>query len=328
VDQQRYLPYGQPRLPTGTSPTDRLFTGQRNLSSLGLMDYKARFYSPTLGRFIQPDTIVPDQTNPQAFNRFSYVANNPVNFNDPSGHYECNNIYGCSGPNDDSDVDIVGSSGGGDPWWEIGDGPITFTPLPGWTFNSQPTVNNYIQSLISPFTDRLCYQMLNVPCDALSGITFPSFVNSPNLPSSNSVSTSPYNLNAIGFGVGAIAGFFPAQGTGGIDAIYIADENAISFYGYNGTAVGSAGGGGTAGAYIIIGANIHNSADYAGVSQAVNITGAYGYYGATVTYFWSGNVPLEPSAPQGITIWYSPGLGANAAYSNVNYTPWGIVSLH
>ena len=62
----------------------------------GLMDYckapraqrrgKARFYSSYLNRFIQPDTIIPSPGNPQAFNRYSYVMNRPVNFNDPSGH--------------------------------------------------------------------------------------------------------------------------------------------------------------------------------------------------------------------------------------------------
>lgn len=50
------------------------------------MDYKARFYSPALMRFIQPDTIIPDQFNPQSWNRFGYVQNNPIRFNDPTGH--------------------------------------------------------------------------------------------------------------------------------------------------------------------------------------------------------------------------------------------------
>ncbi len=50
------------------------------------MDYKARFYSPMLGRFISPDTITPG--GPQGLNRYSYVANNPINFNDPTGHNE------------------------------------------------------------------------------------------------------------------------------------------------------------------------------------------------------------------------------------------------
>jgi len=39
-----------------------------------------------LGRFIQPDTVVPNPGNPQALNRYSYVLNNPIKYRDPSGH--------------------------------------------------------------------------------------------------------------------------------------------------------------------------------------------------------------------------------------------------
>jgi hypothetical protein len=53
---------------------------------LGLLDYKARFYDPVIGRFLQPDSVIPGATNPQAWNRYSYVLNNPVNHSDPSGH--------------------------------------------------------------------------------------------------------------------------------------------------------------------------------------------------------------------------------------------------
>ncbi len=56
------------------------------------MDYKARFYSSYINRFLQPDSIIPGAGNPQAFNRYSYVGNRPVNFNDPSGHMP---IAGC-----------------------------------------------------------------------------------------------------------------------------------------------------------------------------------------------------------------------------------------
>jgi RHS repeat-associated protein len=42
----------------GDSPTDRLYTGQRWDSALGLYDYRARFYHPVLGRFVQADTLV------------------------------------------------------------------------------------------------------------------------------------------------------------------------------------------------------------------------------------------------------------------------------
>jgi hypothetical protein len=45
------------------------------------------FFSPYLNRFIQPDSIVPNPANPQSLNRFSYVYNNPIQYNDPTGHF-------------------------------------------------------------------------------------------------------------------------------------------------------------------------------------------------------------------------------------------------
>jgi RHS repeat-associated protein len=90
ISQQRYLPFGGVRTNV-TSPnspnTDYGYTGQRNLDDdIGLMDYKARFYSPYLNRFIQPDTIVPETYNPQSLNKYSYTYNNPIRFTDSSGH--------------------------------------------------------------------------------------------------------------------------------------------------------------------------------------------------------------------------------------------------
>lgn len=61
------------------------FTGQR-LDGFGLMDYNARYYSNTLGRFVQPDTIIPQPGNPMAWDRYSYANNSPINYSDPSGH--------------------------------------------------------------------------------------------------------------------------------------------------------------------------------------------------------------------------------------------------
>jgi hypothetical protein len=52
----------------------------------------ARWYDPALGRFISPDSIVPQPGNPQSLNRYSYVLNNPLKYTDPSGHEEeCTN---------------------------------------------------------------------------------------------------------------------------------------------------------------------------------------------------------------------------------------------
>ena len=69
------------------TPTDRFFTNQRLESNIGLYDYRARFYDPWVGGFIQPDSIVPDPFEPAAWNRYGYVYGNPTNYTDPTGHF-------------------------------------------------------------------------------------------------------------------------------------------------------------------------------------------------------------------------------------------------
>ena len=85
IHEARYLPFGEPRWQSGQGVTDFTFTAQRD-DNFGLMDYNARYYSSRLGRFVSPDSIVPDGGNPQAWNRYSYVENNPTKYVDSSGH--------------------------------------------------------------------------------------------------------------------------------------------------------------------------------------------------------------------------------------------------
>ena len=68
------------------------------------MYYGARFYDGALGRFISPDTIVPEPGDPQALNRYSYVGNRPTMLVDPSGH--------CSTPSVDGSIGCTGVTGG------------------------------------------------------------------------------------------------------------------------------------------------------------------------------------------------------------------------
>jgi len=56
----------------------------------------ARYYVNYINRFLSPDPIIPDPTNPQSFNRYSYVLNQPTKYIDPSGHnWECPDPDGC-----------------------------------------------------------------------------------------------------------------------------------------------------------------------------------------------------------------------------------------
>jgi RHS repeat-associated protein len=82
--------------PNTTLSTRYTYTGQYSYISddatdlgsngFGLMYYGARMYDPALSRFSSADTIVPGGV--QGYDRYAYVNNNPMRYNDPTGH-EC-----------------------------------------------------------------------------------------------------------------------------------------------------------------------------------------------------------------------------------------------
>ena len=84
IAEYEYLPYGGEL--AGGNNSVYTFTGQEHDPEINLMYYKARYHSPYLRQFTQPDSIIPDVYNPQALNRYAYTYNNPVKYEDPSGN--------------------------------------------------------------------------------------------------------------------------------------------------------------------------------------------------------------------------------------------------
>ena len=81
-----YAPYGESYAGSGT--TDLSFTGQNQDAVGGHYDFLYREYNPVHGRWISPDPAggaAVDVMNPQSWNRYAYVLNNPLAFIDPYG---------------------------------------------------------------------------------------------------------------------------------------------------------------------------------------------------------------------------------------------------
>jgi RHS repeat-associated protein len=86
IESTNYMPFGGMRAHSGTTTSNYKYTDQELDAENGLYNYDARMYDPIIGRFISPDTIVPEPYNPQSLNRYTYCLNNPLIYVDPSGY--------------------------------------------------------------------------------------------------------------------------------------------------------------------------------------------------------------------------------------------------
>ena len=81
-----YAPYGLAYAEAGTA--DRSFTGQTQdviAGTQGIYDFLFRQHASSQGRWLVPDPAglaAVDPTNPQTWNRYAYVINNPLSYVD------------------------------------------------------------------------------------------------------------------------------------------------------------------------------------------------------------------------------------------------------
>ncbi len=106
-----YDVFGQIQNKLGDGDNEFLFTGEQMDDEIGLIYLRARYYDPSIGRFINKDPIQGIGTMTQSLNRYVYTLNNPVNLIDPSGY----------------------SGGRYDPWDILDIGLRIAEPLGKWT---------------------------------------------------------------------------------------------------------------------------------------------------------------------------------------------------
>jgi RHS repeat-associated protein len=101
IARHDYLPFGE-EIPANTAgrrsewgpfsdKVDQKFTGQERDDETGFDFFQARYFYGIQGRFNSPDpgNAGADPSNPQSWNGYSYVLNNPLNLVDPNGTDVC-----------------------------------------------------------------------------------------------------------------------------------------------------------------------------------------------------------------------------------------------
>lgn len=88
ISEFHYEPYGDVITAYSTGPdiVRNTYSGQVRDAESSLSYYGSRYFDTRLGRFISADTVVPDASDSQGYNRYMYVRGNPIDFVDPGGH--------------------------------------------------------------------------------------------------------------------------------------------------------------------------------------------------------------------------------------------------
>ena len=88
IATREFAAFGEQVGSTGTDSGTRGYGAHWQDGESGLLYMGARYYDPVLARFVQPDSVVPEPGDPQSWNRYSFVRNNPYNRVDPTGSFD------------------------------------------------------------------------------------------------------------------------------------------------------------------------------------------------------------------------------------------------
>ncbi|MGG4132072.1 RHS repeat-associated core domain-containing protein [Paenibacillus illinoisensis] len=85
LNEYTYDIWGNPEKTKETVPNVLRYAGEYFDETTGLQYLRARWYDPSVGRFITEDTFEGDYTNPLSLNLYTYVENNPLKYVDFTG---------------------------------------------------------------------------------------------------------------------------------------------------------------------------------------------------------------------------------------------------
>ncbi|MBW7453393.1 RHS repeat protein [Paenibacillus sepulcri] len=86
LNRYTYDMWGNPLTTVETIANPFRYSGEMWDQTAGLQYLRARWYDPSMGRFISEDTYEGQINNPLTQNLYVYTANNPLRYSDPSGH--------------------------------------------------------------------------------------------------------------------------------------------------------------------------------------------------------------------------------------------------
>jgi RHS repeat-associated protein len=86
TDTYTYDAFGMLIGSTGSTANAYLCRGEQWDSDVSLYYLRARWYAPTLGRFLTADSYEGEEDDPISLNAYGYAGGDPVGFDDPSGY--------------------------------------------------------------------------------------------------------------------------------------------------------------------------------------------------------------------------------------------------
>ncbi|AZA90576.1 Cell wall-associated polypeptide CWBP200 [Chryseobacterium nakagawai] len=176
---------------------DRGYTGHEHFMEVGIIHMNGRLYDPLLRRFLNADENIQDPMNTQNYNKYGYVMNNPLMYNDPDGEF----LWWAAGALVGRYLNGVAANGGNwnpGKWdWErtwsavLGGaiGGAAVSGALGNIVNNGGAIKNFLPGIVSGGLNS-AFSGGNFLGGAIGGLSYSASVFTNNITSTNGISTS------------------------------------------------------------------------------------------------------------------------------------------